>query len=141
VAASRTLTTDRILAVFGYLSTFVNFGCKEVRHWPCIGFDLIPPLNSWHAACSKLRMNIDKLEAALNMLVLLTIVGVVVKYTNVDASASEVANAYSQVSRSALDMVEYCESTSDVDCLAYELDAYEVCTIVDQKSDAECEAI
>ncbi len=72
-------------------------------------------------------MNIEKIEAALNLLILVVIVGVVAKYTNIDAKATELV---SQHGRGAIQ--------SDAE---YELDAYELCTIVEGRSDSECDAI
>jgi hypothetical protein len=72
-------------------------------------------------------MNTQKIEATLNLLMLLAITFVAVKFTNVSAIAS---STVTNVSRAALQ--------SDAD---YEMDAYETCTIVDQKSDAECDKL
>lgn len=70
-------------------------------------------------------MTLTKLEAFLNLLIMLTIVGVFTMFTQTQSAIAEVVEVSTQDSRVA----------------AYEVDEYEQCTIIDQLPDSVCDRL
>lgn len=70
-------------------------------------------------------MTLTKLEAFLNLLIMLTIVGVFAQFTRTQEAVADVVEATKQDSRTA----------------QYEMDAYEICTIVDKLPDSVCDRL
>ena len=70
-------------------------------------------------------MSLNKLEAFLNLLIMLTIVGVFAQFTRTQVAIAEVVATSMQDSRNA----------------SYELDEYEVCTIVEKQPDSVCDRL
>lgn len=70
-------------------------------------------------------MSLTKLEAFFNLLIMLTIVGVFAQFTRTQVAIAEVVATSSQASRVA----------------SYEMDEYEVCTIVEKLPDSVCDRL
>lgn len=70
-------------------------------------------------------MTLSKLEAFLNLLIMLTIVGVFAQFTNTQYAVAEVVEASKQDSRTA----------------QYEMDEYEVCVIIKKLPDSVCDRL